>query len=205
MSGSPSPVPVVVTTHLAGTDWWPNLLQGSVGSVVGTLLAVGGSVWLALHIAGQDRQAAKLADRAAIGVQAATRLLQLLADLESDWRYIDHTAEREGQRGFDAAQRVRRASLADVPLLHVTEARTAIDNLAGLVRSLRHNFVLPTGLAIDAARQMRLQQFLAYEAYCRELLIALIDDRPGPPYAQPPILTGEALKEPWLAPDVPPA
>jgi hypothetical protein len=42
MSGSPSPVPVVVT-HLPGTDCWPNLLQGSVGSVVGTLLAVGGT------------------------------------------------------------------------------------------------------------------------------------------------------------------
>src|SRR4051812_14787542 len=66
---SPSPLPVIVT-HLPGTDWWPNVLQGFVGAVVAALLAAGVSYMVARYVVDQTKrldmqQARKLAALAA--------------------------------------------------------------------------------------------------------------------------------------------
>jgi hypothetical protein len=220
----PSPLPVIVT-NLPGTEWWPNLLQGLVGAVVGGV--VGGMLALLAavivlrvtltadkeraatearerrELAAEERAADRDAPRAAIGVGAAARLLQLLAQLEPEWTHLSGSTEI-GNRGYEAFLRFRAALLGDVPLLHVVQARTVLDDFGALVQSLRREFMVPEGMSRDAAIGARLEQFLAYEAHARNVLAAVVHSRTMPAYVRPPTLTSTELLAAWNPPDMPP-
>lgn len=173
------------------------------------------------ELAAADRAADRAAARAAVGVAAAGRLLRILADLQRAW--VEHQGQADTMRVLDGVLRVEpwserveltleRMLLADVPLLHDEAARrrlsTLVDLAAILGRALSGSAVASddmTSQHFKALQGAQLQEFLAYEQYCRDTLTALIDERPLPAHEDPPDLRTprtDGLR--WRAPNLPP-
>lgn len=135
-----------------GTTWdiltggMDNLLQGGVGGLLGTLIGVGGALFVARHTTkkelDKDRELAALA----AGVEAAARLSSHLHDLRSHLEKVDETAlltnESWARKQYVAweelQERFRRQVVEDGPVLPEHEEV----NLANLIRELHRAYAL---------------------------------------------------------------
>lgn len=201
------------TVGVVSTNWLAVLLAGVVGSVVASLASLGIAL-LVLHrtqaagrtAAQEEREVARLDERRRIGEVAARDLLRLLAELESWWQSTSRMQLRRDvgggrtlEEGHDA---LRRAVLADAPVLHDAEVARRVEVLEGLAGSRCLRAVVPEGMSPKDAWERGLQMFLAYERHCRASLEALLNERSLPAAMATPALAGDGLLEApgWPAP-----
>jgi hypothetical protein len=218
----------IVADHVT----WATLLDGVVGAIIGGVLALAAAVLVLRRtlaadkaraeregaerreLAAEERAADKAAAHAALGVAAAARILQTLADLHEEWKLYQGSEgalpafpgrQSEREQTVDVVRlMLDRMAIADVPLLHDERARLRAEQLVMASRELGRRGLQADGSDTPQTLAQQLDSFLSFEEYVRRSLAALIHDEPLPPDARPPHLSGIHARERWRAPDLPP-